>query len=102
MSRKVECNEEINEIENGSVSWLEPARAFVKSLNYATELVRSGDKSEMITFLKQIGSNHILFDKSVSFSPKIPYKLAAERSEADSSHLQFPFWRRREGSNLRY
>jgi len=34
-----------------------------------------------------------LIDKSVSFSPKIPYKLAAERSEADSSHLQFPFWR---------
>ena len=101
LSRKVECNEEINEIENGSVSWLEPARAFVKSLNYATELVRSGDKSEMITFLKQIGSNHILFDKSVSFSPKIPYKLAAERSEADSSHLQFPFWRRRTDSNRR-
>ena len=101
LSRKVECNEEISEIENGSVSWLEPARAFVKSLNHATELVRSEDKSEMTTFLKQIGSNHILFDKSISFSPKIPYKLAAERSEADSSHLQFPFWRRGRDSNPR-
>ena len=38
LARKVECNEEIGEIESGSVSWLEPARAFVKSLNYATEL----------------------------------------------------------------
>ena len=94
LSRKVECTEEIREIENGSVSWLEPARAFVKSLNHATKLVQSGNKSEMTTFLKQIGSNHILFDKSISFSPKIPYKLAAERSEADSSHLQNPFWRR--------
>ncbi len=93
LARKVECNEEISEIENGSVSWLEPARAFVKSLNHATELVRSGDKSEMTAFLKQIGSNHILIDKSISFSPKIPYKLAAERSEAGNSHLQFPFWR---------
>ncbi|MBI5466126.1 MAG: hypothetical protein HY974_02445 [Candidatus Kerfeldbacteria bacterium] len=100
LSRKVECNEEINEIENGSVSWLEPARAFVKSLNHAAELARSGDKSEMTTFLKQIGSNHILIDKSVSFSPKIPYKLAAERSEAGNSRLQNPFWRRREDSNL--
>jgi DNA invertase Pin-like site-specific DNA recombinase len=93
LSRKIECGEEIGEIENGSVSWLEPARAFVKSLNHATELVRSGDKSEMTTFLKQIGSNHILFDKCISFSPKIQYKLAAERSEADNSRLQNPFWR---------
>ena len=102
LSRKVECVEEIGEIEDGSVSWLEPARAFVKYLNHATEIVRSGDKSEMTTFLKQIGSNHILFDKCISFSPKIPYKLAAERSEADSSHLQNPFWRRGRDSNPRY
>jgi len=95
LARKVECNEEIGEIENGSVSWLEPARAFVKSLNQAENLVQSGDKSEMTTFLKQIGSNHILIDKSISFSPKIPYKLAAERSEADSFCLRNPFWRRR-------
>ncbi len=93
LARKVECSEEIGEVENGSVSWLEPARAFVKSLNYATELVQSGDKSEMTTFLKQIGSNHILIDKSISFSPKIPYKLAAERSEAASNRLKNPDWR---------
>jgi len=94
MSEKVTLTEKITDIEQRSVSWLEPARAFVKSLNHTTELVRSGDKSEMTTFLKQIGSNHILFDKSVSFSPKIQYKLAAERSEADNSRLQNPFWRR--------
>ena len=101
LARKVECTEEISEIESGSVSWLEPARALVKSLNHATELVQSGDKSEMTTFLKQIGSIHILFDKSISFSPKIPYKLAAERSEATNSHLQFPFWRKGRDSNSR-
>ncbi len=100
LSRKIECGEEIGEIENGSVSWLEPARAFVKSLNHATELVRSGDKSEMTTFLKQIGSNHILFDKSISFSPEIPYKLAAERSEAASIGLKNPDWRRVQDLNL--
>ena len=102
LARKVECTEEINEIENGSVSWLEPARVFVKSLNHTTELVWSRDKSEMTTFLKQIGSNHILFDKCISFSPKIPYKLAAERSEAGNSHLQFPVWRRGRDSNPWY
>jgi site-specific DNA recombinase len=93
LARKVECKEEISEIESGSVSWLEPARVFVKTLNQADKLLSSGDKSEMATFLKQIGSNHILYDKCISFSPKIPYKLAAERSEADSFRLQNPFWR---------
>jgi hypothetical protein len=34
-----------------------------------------------------------LIDKSASFSPKIQYELAAERSEAGNSHLQNPFWR---------
>ena len=99
LSRKMECTEEISEIENGSVSWLEPARAWVKSLNQAENLVKSGDKSEMTTFLKQIGSNHILFDKCISFSPKNEYKLAAERSEAASSGLQNSNWRRRWDSN---
>jgi site-specific DNA recombinase len=102
LSRKVEYTEEINEIENGSVSWLEPARVFVKSLNHATKLIQNGDKSEMTTFLKQIGSNHILIDKSFSFVPKNQYKLTAERSEADSSQLQIPFWRRGWDSNPRY
>ena len=102
--RKVEHTEEISEIENGSVSWLEPARAFVKSLNHATELVRSGDKSEMTTFLKQIGSNHILIDKSFSFSPKKPFQILAERREARREvsfvHLRNPDLRRVEESNL--
>ncbi len=101
LSRRVELNEEINEIENGSVSWLEPARAFVKSLNQAEKLLSSGDKSEMTTFLKQIGSNHILFDKSFSFSSKNEYKLAAERSEAAPSDLKNSNWRRGWDSNPR-
>ena len=103
--RKVEHTEEISEIENGSVSWLEPARAFVKSLNHATELVRSGDKSEMTTFLKQIGSNHILIDKSFSFSPKKPFQILAERREARREvsfvHLRNPDLRRGRDSNPR-
>jgi hypothetical protein len=97
LAQKVECAEEIGKIENGSVSWLEPARAFVKSLNHATELVLSGDKSEVTTFLKQIGSNHILIDKSFFFSPKNPFQILCERRvprrELTSSNLHFPNWR---------
>ena len=34
------------------------------------------------------------------FTPKIEYQLVAERSEANLSNLQFPFWCPREESNL--
>ena len=101
LDRRVELKEKIHEIKGKGVSWLEPARSFVKSLNQAGNLLSSGDKSEMTTFLKQIGSNHILFDKSFSFLPKNEYKLAAERSEAASSGLRNSNWRRGQDSNLR-
>ena len=97
LARKVECAEEINEIANGSVSWLEPARAWVKSLNQADNLVKSENRAEMTTFLKQIGSNHILFDKHISFPAKKPFEMLAERRQnrrdATSFHLQNPDWR---------
>ena len=106
LDHRVELKEKIREIEDKGVSWLEPARAWIKSLNQADNLLESGDKSEMTTFLKQIGSNHILIDKSFSFSPKKPFQILAERwqsrREASSSNLRNPIWRKREDSNLRY
>jgi len=97
LDQRVELKEQIREIEDKGVSWLEPARAFVKSLSNATELVQTGDKSEMTTFLKQIGSNHILIDKSFSFSPKKPFQILAERRvprrEVELSRLQNSNWR---------
>ena len=85
LDQRVELKEEIREIEDKGVSWLEPARAWVKSLNEAEKLLLSGDKSEMTTFLKQIGSNHILLDKSFSFSPKNEYKISPQPTQAASS-----------------
>src|SRR3989344_1320114 len=104
--QRVGQKEKIHEIEDKGVSWLEPARTWVKSLNQADRLLSSGDKSEMTTFLKQIGSNHILIDKSFSFSPKKPFQILAKRrvsrGELTSSNLHFPNWRKWEDSNLRY
>ena len=82
LNQKIELKENTREIENGSVSWLEPARAWVKSLNQAEKLIKTGNKSEMTTFLKQIGSNHILIDKSFSFSAKNTFQILAEIGRA--------------------
>jgi len=79
LTKKVELQEKIRDFEEKGVSWLEPARAFVRNLNYAQKLVFNQNKSEMTTFLKNIGSNHILFNREFSFSAKNEYKLLAER-----------------------
>ncbi len=92
ISEKMSLGEKISDFETKGLSWLEPAREFVKSLNQATNLLSSQDKSELPTFLKNIGSNHILRNRQFVFAPKIPYKIIAERSEANRNRLQFPYW----------
>ena len=89
LSQKVRLHEKITDFEQKGLSWLEPAREFVLSLNQATKLVKTENKKEMTTFLKNIGSNHILQNRQLIFSPKIPYDLVAERSEAT---LTIPRW----------
>ena len=92
LSQKMELQEKISDFERKGLSWLEPAREFVLSLNQAAKLVETENKEEMTIFLKNIGSNHILRNRQLIFSPKIQYNLIAERSEANPSNLQFPTW----------
>ena len=98
--QKVALNEKINDFETKGLSWLEPAREFVKSLNQAAKLIDENNLSELPTFLKNIGSNHILRNREFVFTPKIEYKLVAERSEANQNSLTFPTWCTGEDLNL--
>ena len=100
LSQKVSLSEKITDFETKGLSWLEPAREFVKSLNQAAKLIETENKEEMPTFLKNIGSNHILRNRQLVFAPKIEYKLVAERGEANQNSLTFPTWCRGEDSNL--
>ena len=103
LTKKIELQEKIKDFEEKGVSWLEPARAFVRNLNYAQKLVSDQNKSEMAAFLKNIGSNHILLNREFSFSPKNEYKLAAARRAATRREASDSFtnsnWRRRWDSN---
>ena len=97
--QKVAFTEKITDFEQKGESWLEPAREFVLSLNQAAKLIKENNLSEMTTFLKNIGSNHILRNREFLFAPKNPYDLVAERSEATSESLTFPTWCSRWESN---
>jgi DNA invertase Pin-like site-specific DNA recombinase len=78
LTKKVELVEKIRDFEQKGLSWLEPAREFVLKLNCAEKLLVSENYAEMTTFLKNIGSNHILQDQKLSFDWKIPFNFAAE------------------------
>ena len=99
LTQKLELQEKIKDFEQSGLSWLEPAKEFVLKLNYAEKLRRSENYTEMATFLKNIGSNHILQNRQLIFSPKIPFNLVAERSEAAYKSLTFPYLLRRSDSN---
>ena len=92
LTQKLELEEKIRDFEQKGLSWLEPAREFVLSLNYAEKLRNSENYQEMKTFLKNIGSNHILQNQKLNFDWKIPFNLVAERSEAASKLLTFSRW----------
>ena len=99
VSEKLVLNEKITDFETKSLSWLEPAREFVLSLNQAEKLMKLDNLSELPTFLKNIGSNHILRNREFLFTPKTPYDLVAERRVSRREALTFPTWCR-EGESV--
>ena len=104
LSQKVALVEKIRDFEQKGLSWLEPAREFVLSLNQAAKLIEENNLSQMTTFLKNIGSNHILENRRFRFSPKTPYDLVAEArprvGEATSNSLTFTRLSAHQESNL--
>ncbi|OGE93421.1 MAG: hypothetical protein A3C85_02110, partial [Candidatus Doudnabacteria bacterium RIFCSPHIGHO2_02_FULL_48_21] len=52
LSQKVSLSEKICDFETKGLSWLEPAREFVLSLNQAANLLQTDNLSELPTFLK--------------------------------------------------
>ena len=102
LSRKIGLQEKISDFGDKGLSWLEPAREFILSLNQASKLLEEKNGIAMTTFLKNIGSNHILRNREFSFAPKLQYELAAEPCAATSGNLQFLTVCPREESNLDY
>ena len=100
ISEKTTLTEKVADIEKRGVSWLEPAREFVLSLNQAENLLSQNNLVGMTAFLKNIGVNHSLRNRQFEFSPKLQYALAASLCEAASEHLRFPVWYAHQGSNL--
>jgi len=92
LTRKLELQEKIKDFEQKGLSWLEPAREFVLKLNYAEKLRNSDNFSEMKTFLKNIGSNHILHNQKLIFSFNFLFNFVAEPRSGEAETLTYPKW----------
>src|SRR4030042_5144710 len=90
LNQKLELQEKIRDFEQKGLSWLEPAREFVLKLNYAEKLRNSDNFPEMKTFLKNIGSNHILRNQKLIFSFNFPFNFAAEPRSGEAETLTYP------------
>ncbi|MFA6227944.1 MAG: recombinase family protein [Patescibacteria group bacterium] len=100
LTRKLELNEKIQDFEQNGVSWVEPAREFILSLNQANILMQSPEKKELAAFLKNIGSNRILQNRQLLLDFKIPYDLVAQGGQNNQQNLTFPNWWTLQDSNL--
>ncbi len=100
LAQKLELNERITDFTQHGSSWLEPAREFVLNLNQAEKLRKSADFSELPTFLKKIGSNHVLRRGRWDFAWDPPYQQAVLPAAAGPKSLTFPSWCPRQESNL--
>ncbi|KKQ53647.1 MAG: Recombinase [Parcubacteria group bacterium GW2011_GWA2_38_13] len=89
LTQKLELQEKIRDFEQKGLSWLEPAREFVLSLNQATKILETENKQEMVPFLKSIGSNHFLQNRQLIFGFKKPYDLAVAAGGGTAQNLLF-------------
>ena len=70
--------EKLGEIEKGSGGWLEPSKNFVSTCNQASYVARQETPAAKRAILKIIGSNFLLFDRTLFISYSYPYRFIAE------------------------
>ena len=109
LNRKIEISEKLQIFEQKSHNRFEPAINFIKEATQAQDIAFQGNFLEQKNFLKKIGSNFLLTDRTLSFDFKNAWKILAFRKTAAQSAAaefadskNFSNWRRREDSNPRY
>ena len=75
LSSQVTLRERRAQLESGALSWLEPARAFLKAARDASPLSASGDLVSQKNFLQKVGSNHHLAGRRLHFEFQSPWAL---------------------------
>ncbi len=94
LNQKIELTEKLSDFEQRANHWLERAKKFILEAKQAQIIALQENLFAKKDFLKKIGSNHILADRTFSFLPKNAWNLlytrkpSPLRGEGLSSYLQ--------------
>jgi site-specific DNA recombinase len=97
LNEKLDIQEKIKDFEQKGNNWLEPMKEMIFEAKQAKILSLQGDNQQILTFLKNIGSNFILKDKKFQFEFKIGWRALAEGEPTET----FSNWRKGWDSNPR-
>ncbi len=109
VNHKAELKGKLEAFEANRQNRFEPAIQFVLEAKQATFLLAGGDPEKKRDFLKKIGSNFQMADKTLAVEVKKPWLFLADfnsdATTSTASHLETPAkpnWRRGGDSNPRY
>ena len=94
VDRSIDLDQKITKLERSGNNRLEPMREFIKTSSQAKNSVDLENNQEIVSFLKNIGSNFLLKGKTVRFEAKIGWRVLAKSRG-------FRNWRREGDSNPR-
>ena len=87
LHQKVSLTEKIDSARHNRNNWVEPLRGWILDMKKGAELVSSDNFFEIRDYLKKIGTNPIMRDKSVSVSFCPPAEFAlAQKSGTEFAH----------------
>ena len=106
VNRKAELRDKLEAFEHNRRNRFEPAIQFVSEAKQSTILLAEGNREHNRDFLKKIGSNFQVADKSLAVEFKKPWNLLAEFNSARTTNLaaggaksEISNWRREGDSN---
>ncbi len=82
VNQKAELRGKLEAFEHNRQNRFEPAIAFIKEAKQATFLLAGGNSEQKRDFLKKIGSNFQMAEKSLAVEFKKPWNLLAEFNSA--------------------
>ncbi|MDC1205371.1 recombinase family protein [Candidatus Pacebacteria bacterium] len=86
MRSTLSLKEKKKDFEQRGNSWVEPLREWVLDTKQATFLTSSDNFKEIASFVKKVGTNHVVRDKTARFSVPTPSHYIAKRKV----HFSFP------------
>ncbi len=84
LKSKVELEENLKQLEQGAIGWLEPCREFLEAAHSLSQVVASGNLESLRETGKKIGSNFRLAARSLHFDYGLPWRLLAATAPRDN------------------